>query len=222
MGLKGYLYGRKALEFAKAADVISKKYNISIIFDPQYVDIPVIVEETENLFVFSQHMDDIEIGRGVGSVLPEALKEVGVVGTILNHNERSITLNQINRSIKRANDVGLATLVCTDSPEEAAAIAYLNPNIILAEPPELIESGKSVVKVISNFISHAISNVKSINPKVIVGCGAGIKDADDVREIIKMGAELTGSTSAILKSENPVRKLEEMVAAMRETWSQMN
>ena len=222
MGLKGYLYGKKALEFAKAADDISKKYDVSIIFDPQYVDIPKIVEETENLYIFAQHMDPIEIGRGVGSILPEALKEVGAVGTILNHSERMITLSHIYRSIKRADDIGLATLVCTDSPKEAAAMAYLNPNIVLAEPPDLIATGKSVTKVLKNFISETISMVKEINPNIIIGCGAGIKDAEDVKEIIKMGAELTGSTSAILKSDNPAKKLEEMVAAMKEAWLQIN
>lgn len=222
MGLKGYLYGKKALEFAKAADDISKKYDISIIFDPQYVDIPKIVEETENLYIFAQHMDPIEIGRGAGSILPEALKEAGASGTILNHSERMLTLSNIYKSIKRADDIGLATLVCTDSPNEAAAMAYFNPNIVLAEPPELIATEKSVAKVLKNFIYETVSMVKGINPNIIVGSGAGIKDAEDIKEIIKMGAELTGSTSAILKSDNPIKKLEEMVAAMKEAWLQIN
>ena len=37
-----------------------------------------------------------------------------------------------------------------------------------------------------------------------------------------MGAELTSSTSAILKSDNPAKKLEEMVAAMKEAWLKIN
>lgn len=222
MGLKGYLYGKKALEFAKAADSISKKYEVSIIFDPQYVDIPKIVEETENLYIFAQHMDSIEIGRGVGSILPEALKEAGVVGTILNHSERRITLSDISRTIKRADDVGLATFVCADSPKEAAAIAQLNPNIILAEPPELIEAGKPVGKLFKDIISKTIAMVKKINPKIIICSGGGIRNADDVKKIIRLGAEATGSTSAILKADDPVKKLEEMIKALKEVWLEIN
>jgi len=174
MGLKGYLYGKRALEFAKAADIISKKYEISIIFDPQYVDIPKIVEETNNLYIFAQQMDSVEIGRGIGSILPEALKEAGVVGIILNHAERRIALSEIYRTIKRADDVGLAILVCADSPQEAAAVAQLNPNIVLAEPPQLIGTGKPVGKLLKDFISETIALVKKINPEIIICSGAGI------------------------------------------------
>lgn len=222
MGLKGYLYGKKALEFAKAADSISKKYEVPIIFNPQYVDIPKIVEETENLYIFAQHMDSIEIGRGVGSILPEALKEAGVVGTILNHSERRITLSDISRTIKRADDVGLATFVCADSPKEAAAIAQLNPNIILTEPPELIETGKPVGKLFKDIISKTIAMVKKINPEIIICSGGGIRNADDVKKIIRLGAEATGSTSAILKADDPVKKLEEMIKALKEVWLEIN
>ena len=218
MGLKGYLYGKKALEFAKAADIISKKYEISIIFDPQYVDIPKIVEKTDNLYIFAQHMDSVEIGRGIGSILPEALKEAGVIGTIINHAEHRTVLSEIYKTIKRADDVGLATLVCADSPQEAAAVAQLNPNIVLAEPPQLIGTGKPVGKLLKDFISETIDLVKKINPEIIICSGAGIRDADDIKKIIRLGAEATGSTSAILKADDPARKLEEMIKALKEVW----
>lgn len=218
MGLKGYLYGKEALEFAKAAGIISKKYKISIIFDPQYVDIPKIVEEAESLYIFAQHMDSVEIGRGIGSILPEALKEASVVGTILNHSERRVKLGEIYQTIKRADDVGLATLVCADSPQEAAAVAQLNPNIVLAEPPQLIGTGKPVGKLLEDFISETIDLVKKINPEIIICSGAGVSNADDIKKMIRLGAKSTGSTSAILKADDPARKLEEMVKALKEVW----
>ena len=218
IGLKGYIYGKEALKLAKAADRISKKYKISIIFDPQYVDIPKIAEETDNLYVFAQHMDSVEIGTGIGSILPEALKEAGAVGTLLNHAERRLTLSEISRTIKRADKVGLATVVCADSPEEAAAIAHLNPNVILAEPPELIGTEKSLGKVQKEFISKTIAMVKKINNKIIICNSAGIRTADDVKDVIRLGAEATGSTSGILKAKEPVKKMEEMVRALKEVW----
>jgi triosephosphate isomerase (TIM) len=222
MGLKGYIYGKKAVEFARVADYISMKYDISIIFDPQFVDIPKIVEETKNLYIFSQHMDSVEVGRGIGKILPEALKEVGVVGTILNHAEYKLKINEIYKTIKRADDVGIATLVCADSPDEAAAVAQFNPNIILAEPPELIGTGKQVGKLLSDFISETIIKVKKINPKILIGSGAGIKDTEGIRRITKMGIDLTGSTSAVLKSDDPEKTLDNMVAVLKETWTSIN
>lgn len=218
IGLKGYLYGKNALELAKSADRISKKYGVTIIFDPQYVDIPKIAEETDNLYVFAQHMDSVEIGTGIGSILPEALKEAGAVGTLLNHAERRLTLSEISKTIKRADEVGLATVVCADSPREAAAIAYLNPNIILAEPPELIGTGKSIGNVQKDFISKTITMVKKINNKIIICNSAGIRTADDIKGVIRLGAEATGSTSGILRADDPVKKMEEMVRALKEVW----
>ena len=219
IGLKGYIYGKEALALAKEADRISKKYDIGIIFDPQYVDIPLIARETRNIYVFSQHMDPVEIGKGLGSVLPEALKNAGAVGTLLNHAEKRITLSEINKAIKRADEVGLVTLVCADSPEEAAAVAQLRPNMILAEPPDLIGTDEAVGK---EFIEKTMSLVKSIDPEIIIFNSAGIKTAEDVRKVIMLGAEATGCTSGILKSKNPIKKTEEMIKALKEVWLEIH
>ncbi|MDP7638024.1 MAG: triose-phosphate isomerase, partial [Phycisphaerae bacterium] len=124
LGLKAYLYGQKALALARAADRISEKYQIKIIFTPQYVDIPKIARETENLLVFAQHLDPVKAARGNGSVLAEAVKEAGAAGVLLNHVEKRLTLSKISRTIKRADEVGLLSMVCADSPQEAAAVAH--------------------------------------------------------------------------------------------------
>ena len=105
------MYGQTALKLAKAADKISADYGVPIIITPQCVDIPAIANETDNILVFAQHCDSLEIGRGTGSVLLEAIKEAGAVGTALNHSEKSLTLTEINKIVKRAKEVGLATMV---------------------------------------------------------------------------------------------------------------
>jgi triosephosphate isomerase len=216
IGLKGYIYGKDALDLALYADKLSEKYNVGIIFDPQYVDIPLIASNTKNLYVFSQHMDSLVVGRGLGHVLPEALKSAGAVGTLLNHAERRITLSEISMCIKRADEVGLLTLVCADSPEEAAAIAQLKPNMILAEPPDLIGTGNAVGK---EFISRTMKKIKSINPEIIVFNSAGINSPEDVRRVIMQGAEATGCTSGILKAEDPYLMMEEMIKSLKEEYN---
>jgi len=134
--VKSWIWQGQQIESLKSTDV-------QIIFDPQYTDIPVIARETKNLLIFAQHMDSIPVGRGYGSVLPEAVKSAGAVGSILNHDEKPISLAEINKTIKRADEVGLASMVCTSTIEEAAAVAHLAPNIIVAEEPESIGTGKT-------------------------------------------------------------------------------
>ncbi len=138
LGPKAYLYGTDSLKLALAADKISKKYNIQIIYTPQTVDIPIIAKAVKHIYIFSQHIDPIQIGRGIGHILPEAIKNAGTVGTLLNHAEKKMTLNDISKAIKRADEVGLATMVCADNLEEVLAVAQLGPNIILAEPESQI------------------------------------------------------------------------------------
>jgi triosephosphate isomerase len=217
IGPKAYLYGRKVLELARAADLISQRYDVRIILTPQSVDIPLVARETRHILVFAQHMDSIPVGRGIGSVLPEAVKEAGAVGVLLNHAEKRLTLSEINRTIKRADEVGLATLVCADTPEEAAAIAHLGPNIILAEPPELIGSSTAGVSG-RNYVAKTNELVRSIDPGIRVLHGAGISGPRDVFDIISMGAEATGCTSAVVKAEDPAAALEAMIKALREAW----
>jgi triosephosphate isomerase len=217
IGPKAFLYGQGVLELARAADRVSQSYDVRIIFTPQYVDIARVAAETRHIKVFAQHMDSIGIGRGIGSVLPEAVKEAGAVGVLLNHAEKRLSLSEINRTIKRADQVGLATLVCADTPEEAAALAHLAPNIILAEPPELIGSGETGAAG-RDWVARINERIRSIDPRIRVLHSAGIRGPQDVADIVALGAEATGCTSAVVKAEDPAAMLEAMIRAMREAW----
>ena len=46
--------------------------------------------------------------------LAESVKEAGAVGVMLNHAEKKLTLDVIKQTIARADEVGLATIVCAD------------------------------------------------------------------------------------------------------------
>jgi triosephosphate isomerase len=219
IGLKGYVYGAEAVRLAREADRLSHQYGVTVIFDPQHVDIPAVARETQHLLVFAQHMDPVEVGRGAGSVLPEAIKAAGAVGTMLNHSERRMTLAEIYRAIKRADEVGLATMVCADSPEEAAAIAQLGPNIVLAEPPELIGAAHSAATSMRGFVGRTIDMVGRINPDIIVMCSAGIQTPDDVAQMVDLGVGATGSSSGILRAVDPIAQMQAMIGAMRRAWT---
>ncbi len=222
IGLKGYAYGAEAVRLARAADRLSEELEVTVIFDPQHVDIPAVARETRHLAVFAQHMDPVTVGRGAGYVLPEAIRAAGAVGTMLNHSERRMTLADIYRAIKRAQEVGLATLVCADSPEEAAAVAMLGPDIVLAEPPELIATSRSAATEMRGFVERAVEMVGRIDPEIIVMCGAGVQTPDDVVRMIGLGVGGTGSSSGILKAADPIGQMEAMIAAVHQAWMDMH
>lgn len=217
IGPKAYLYGQASLDLALEADRLCEEYDVDIIYTPQYVDIRMIADAMRRLLVFAQHMDPLRIGRGIGSVLPEAIKAAGARGVLLNHSEKKMTLSDLRMAISRADEVGLATLVCADNLAEAQAIAQFEPNIILAEPPELIGNKDGAVENRS-YVKEINAAIRKINPNISILHGAGIHGPKDVEDIILLGAEATGCTSGIIKAEDPVRSMREMIRTLRETW----
>ena len=219
VGPKAYLYGEDALRLAKHADRLGRKYDVQILFTPQAVDIRMIAAGTKNILVFAQHVDSLRVGRGTGSVLPEAVKAAGAAGVLLNHAEKKLPLEELKRTIKRADEVGLASMACADNLEEAAEVAYMNPNIIIAEAPELIGAGKRSVDD-QQVIGRINRTVWEINPDIRVLHGAGISNGQDVYNVIAAGAQGTGSTSGILLADDPFRILEDMIRSVRSAWDQ--
>ena len=217
IGLKAYLWGKKVLDLAIFANEISQKYKVQIIITPQYVDLSEVAKACPNLHVYAQHMDTLPVGRGVGSVLPEAIKDSGAKGILLNHAEKPLPRDVIERTIRRADEVGLASMVCAGSRDELDAIARMTPNIILAEAPQLIGIGKRS-PADQDAIRWTNELVRNIDPAIHVLHGAGIADDHDVYEIISLGAEATGSTSGILSAKDPFLMLEKMIQAVRAAW----
>ncbi len=221
IGPKAYLYGKTLLKLAQHADKLSQKYAVRIIITPQSVDIPMLVQETEHILVFAQHMDALRPGRGIGSVLPEAIKEAGATGTLLNHVEKKLNLAEIDRTIQRADEVGLATMVCADNAKEALEIAKISPNIILVESPDLIEAGKRGMND-QLEIEKVNRMLWEVNPDILVLHGGGMSTAEDAYNIVKWGAQATGSTSGVILAEDPFKRLEEMISAMRKAWDEIH
>ena len=219
VGPKCIMWGERMLKLAKAIDKIAYKYDLDVIVTPQYADIRLIAENTQYIHVYAQHMDPLYPGRGLGSVLPESVKEAGAVGVMLNHAEKKLDMETIKATIARADEIGLATIVCADSVDEVAEIARMAPNLIVAEPTELIGTG---VASDMGYVKDTIEAVRKINPDIMVLQGAGISGPDDVANVIRAGAQATGCTSGILKAADPEAAAEEMLYALRKTWDEVH
>lgn len=217
VGPKAYAFGADVVDLAKTADALSDAYGVQIILTPQYVDIPVVAREVRHVLVFAQHMDSLPRGRGQGSVLPEALKAAGAAGVMLNHVERRVSREELARTIRRADEVGLATMVCADDTDDAVDIARLCPNVIIVESPALIGS-RSARSSGRASIVETDTVIRRVQPDIRILHGAGISSAQDVYDVIAAGAQATGSSSAIFGADDPPSMLEAMVKAVRAAW----
>jgi triosephosphate isomerase len=219
LGPKAYLYGNEFLELAKHADQLSIKYDVDIVLTPQTVDIPTIVKETENVFVFAQHMDYLKVGRGMGSVLPEALKAAGAEGVLLNHVEKRLSMKELEKTIKRGKEVDLMTLVCTDNVDDAVFVAKMNPTFIVVESPDMIGTGERATDE-NDDIEEINRILAAISPEILVLHGAGISNGQDVYDVIFAGAQGTGSSSGVMLADNRFKILEEMISAVHRAWTE--
>ena len=219
IGPKSYLYGDDILELAKAADAASEKYGVDIIFTTPVVDIRRVSENTKHIHVFAPHMDPIYPGRGLADILPESLVAAGAEGVMLNHCEKPLEFDVLAETINRADEVGLLSIVCADSLADASKIASLKPDIIVAEPSELIGTGVSVGR---EYVEAATKSVKDVDENILVLTAAGIANGEDVYNTIIAGADATGSSSGVAKAADRAAMVDEMIAAVRRAWDERN
>ena len=219
IGPKSYLYGQDVIDLAIAADKASEKYGVDIIFTTPIVEIARVKAATKHIHVFAPHMDPIVPGRGLADVLPESLVAAGAEGVMMNHVEKPLTLATLKATIKRAEEVGLTTIVCADSIVEAGMIAQLNPDIIVAEPSELIGTGLTSGP---EYVAAAAKSVKDVNPDILVLTAAGIANGEDVYNTIIAGADATGSSSGVAKAADRAAMVDEMISAVRRAWDERN
>lgn len=194
-------YGHRALQLAKEVERVSKELGVCMAVAPQFTDIASVALEVD-VPVFAQHIDPIEPGAWTGHVLPEAVKEAGAVGTLINHSERRLLLSDVEAAVARAKQVGLLSLVCTNSPRVSAAAAAVDPWAVAVEPPELIGHGVAVSKAKPGAVLETVELVKGVNPRVVVLCGAGIVRGVDVYAALKLGTKGVLLASGVVKAKD--------------------
>jgi triosephosphate isomerase len=205
--------GRKAIGLAKMAEKVSLETEVCIGIAPQFADITPIVKAT-SIPVFAQHIDPVTPGSFTGHVLPESVKEAGAVGTLVNHSERRLKLADIDAVIRRACEVGLTPVVCTNNAAVSAAAAALKPEMIAVEPPELIGTGIPVSKAKPEVVTGTVELVRRVNPHVVILCGAGITKGEDVAAALQLGTEGVLVASGIVKAKDPYKALLEFAEAI--------
>jgi len=210
INFKTYLeaQGKNAVSLGKIIEKVSREYGVCMGAAPQFSDLHPVAS-CADIPVFSQHLDPDLPGSHTGYVLPESLKDAGAYGTLLNHSERRLQADVIEKSIERCRALGLVTCVCANTSAVGKALAAFDPDMIAVEPPELIGSGVSVSKSKPEVIENSVRMVKELNKKTHVLCGAGIMGGKDLAAALLLGSEGILVASGVVKSKDPEAVLRE-------------
>ncbi len=159
-----------------------------------------------NKEVYAQSVDGVEPGSHTGAVLPEALVNLRLKGSLINHSECRCP-EKVQDTVRRMKALKLETLVCAENPAECKRFAKHRPSFIAIEPPELIGSGKSVSKAKPKIISDSLDEIHKVSTNIPLLCGAGVSDAKDVEKALALGASGVLLASAYVKAPEPVKFL---------------
>ena len=207
--------GKRAVELAQQAERAAKETGACIIVVPQFADIAKVAEAVE-IPVFAQHIDPIKPGNSTGHILAESIMEAGAVGTLINHSEMQLKLADVDAIVRLTREKNLISCVCTSNPSISAAVAYLNPDIISIEPPELIGTGVAVSKAQPEAVTNTIRLVRKVNDEAVILCGAGISHGEDVSVALKLGTHGVLVASGIVKAKDPYSVLRAFADATKQ------
>ncbi len=202
--------GVKALELAKIHQKAAKDTGFTIGIAVQAVDLQMMTQEVD-IPVFAQHFDVAEQGAFTGHLTPHSLKEMGVFGSLLNHAEKKLSLETLEKAIDLARSLDLFTIVCADTAYAGKALSELNPDLVAIEPPELIGGDVSVATAEPQLIRDAVQMIGK--DKVLVG--AGIKTGEDTKMAIEYGACGVLVASGVVKSLDPEKVLRDLIQGMK-------
>lgn len=203
--------GKNALQLSKYVQEASEETGINMAIAPQAVDLYPIINQVD-IPVYSQHMDAITPGGHTGSTLPEAIKETGATGSLINHSEQRLTIADIETVVEKTKELELTSVLCTNNVQTSVAAATFNPDYIAIEPPELIGTGIPVSQANPEIVENTVNQIHNINKETKVLCGAGITTGEDMKAALELGTHGVLLASGIIKAEDQKQALLDLVS----------
>ncbi len=201
--------GQKAMELGKIHEKVAQETGADIRICVQPIDLAWLTRELD-IPVYAQHIDPVGFGSNTGHILPESVKGSGAIGTLLNHSERRLDREVVKASIDRAKELELEVILCAKDPQEGAAFLEFGPAFIAVEPPELIGGDISVSMAQPEIIENAAKLIGS--EKLLVG--AGVKNGEDVKKSLELGARGVLLASGVTKAADPELVLRDLVSGL--------
>lgn len=205
--------GEKGLSLLSALGEVSGTTSVPIIPVVQALNLAAFTGKTL-LPLWVQHIDPITFGAHTGAVLPEEVIRLQGKGTFLNHSEKQIPLKVITESVKKAQEVGLKTLVFAGDIETLQKILKIRPDYVSYEPPELVGSTTTSVSEAKPEVIYTAGELcKTAGIPLIVG--AGIHSTQDVKVALEQGASGVAVATDIVKSDDPRKSLKELLEGFK-------
>jgi len=148
-------------------------------------------------------VDPITPGSHTGQILVESVKEAGAIGTLLNHAERKLPFETLEKTVDVVKKLDLQICICAENLEIEAKTAELNPEYVAFELPELIGTGHSISTTEPELVKASVKKIHEVNSDVTPLCGAGISDGKDAYAALQLGTEGVLLASAIAKATDP-------------------
>lgn len=212
VGPKNLLRLPDILDVSIAAQDAGARHEVSVILTVPTALISPAKAAAPNAFVFAQGMDRDGLGPSVGRVIPESLVDAGADGVMLNHVSNPLAGDELRRSVQRAQENGLMTMVCAGDEAEVLDLLPLRPTIVLFEPPELIGHSGGTGRP---WIAEVNAKARALAPQVLLMHAGGVGTPQDAYQIMLNGADGTGSTSGVLRDDSPARAVARFIAAAR-------
>jgi triosephosphate isomerase len=207
VNFKGYseAMGEKAEELAEKCRKASENTGKEVVVCPQPQDIQRVSET--GVETVAQHVSRKDTGSHTGHVMAEGVKRSGATGTMIDHSERRLEPEIIEKTVEKAKELGLKTILCAKTPEEVERYSQFKPDYISIEPPELIGGETAVSTARPEMIRDAVEKTAE---GVETLAGAGIKSREDVEKAKELGCAGILVASGVVKSENPQETLEDL------------
>ena len=204
--------GQKAVQLAQAMERASREH-VRMVAVVSAFDLHAVKQAAPSLEVWSQHLDPVGQGSFTGWLQPDNAIERGTQGTIINHAEHKVEIDHVQKLMQQLPD-NFPICACAADVKEAHHLAELGPTFIAVEPPELIGGDISVTTADPAIVSDTVNAVRNINPDVRVLCGAGVKDGQDVKTAVELGAHGVLLASGVTKAADVDAVLADLVAGL--------
>ena len=192
-------FGDGALKLAKIVKDVGDKYKIRTVVAVSALDAVRVIKET-GIEVWLQNIDQYQNGKHSGWVSSLQALNLGIKGSLLNHSEHQFPKGTVLKILKnKPTDFEIACCVKSIGQAEKWVIRA-KPDYILFEPPELIASDDSSV---ATKKPQSIQRLAKLCQNIPLIVGAGVKNKEDVKISLKMGAKAVCLSSAFVLSNDP-------------------
>jgi triosephosphate isomerase len=180
--------GQGALAIALALEEVAQETGVAFAVAPNAFDVRLLASGT-SLPILAQSVDAVPEGSHTGHNTPEAARDAGAVGSLVNHSEHRLRLADIEHVVERLRGCELDSVVCTNNATVSRAAAAIHPTFVAVEPPELIGGDVSVTSADPGIVTYSVDLVKAVAEDVRVLCGAGVKTGTDVGKALELGTD---------------------------------